>query len=95
MQLDSQQLLRKLEKITTLRPLPDRDFVDAYIKAYYLPESALELWIEQHREYSNRQKIGLLNAVVHVSKRTRQRLIAQLEEEMNFSAGGVPTQSSA
>ena len=48
MQLDFQQLVRKLETITVLRPIPERSFVENYIKAYYLPESALEQWIAEH-----------------------------------------------
>ena len=49
MQLDYQQFVTKLERLTRLRPLPERQLVEAYIKAYYVPESALEDWIRQHK----------------------------------------------
>ena len=49
MQLDFQQFLVKLEKLTDLRPIPDREYVEAYIKAYYLPETQLEIWIRDHK----------------------------------------------
>ncbi|XP_029688858.1 uncharacterized protein isoform X4 [Takifugu rubripes] len=39
MQLDFQQFLMKLEKLTDLRPIPDKEFVETYIKAYYLTEN--------------------------------------------------------
>ncbi len=50
MQLDFQQLIVKLEKIcgSELRPIPNKDFVEAYIKAYYLPDSSIEQWIKDH-----------------------------------------------
>jgi syndetin len=48
MQLDFQQLIVKLEKLCEIRPIPDKDYVELYIKAYYLPESSIEKWIKDH-----------------------------------------------
>lgn len=48
MQLDFQQLIVKLEKLCDVRPIPDKDYVEAYIKAYYLPDSSIEKWISDH-----------------------------------------------
>ena len=50
MQLDFQQLVVKLEKTcgSELRPLPHKEYVEAYIKAYYLPDSVIEKWIKEH-----------------------------------------------
>jgi hypothetical protein len=31
------------------RPIPYREFVESYIKAYYLPEAQLETWIRDHK----------------------------------------------
>jgi len=31
------------------RPIPGREFVEVYIKAYYLPETQLETWIHDHK----------------------------------------------
>lgn len=49
MQLDFQQFLIKLEKLTDIRPIPDKEFVETYIKAYYLTENDMERWIKEHR----------------------------------------------
>ena len=49
MQLDLRQFQLKIEGITRLRPLPDASLVEAYIKAFYLPESALEQWAQEHK----------------------------------------------
>jgi hypothetical protein len=48
MQLDFTQFLSKLERLTSIRPIPGREHVERYIKAYYLQESALEAWIREH-----------------------------------------------
>ncbi|CAJ0941523.1 unnamed protein product, partial [Mesorhabditis belari] len=79
MQLDFQHLLGKLEAISSIRPFPHTAFVDAYIKAYYLPEASLEQWVVQHSEYSPRQLISLLNTASHVSKKARQRIVNALD----------------
>lgn len=48
MQLDFIQFLSKLEKLTSVRPIRGRDYVENYVKAYYLPEAALESWVREH-----------------------------------------------
>lgn len=49
MLLDFGQLSREIEMISGLKPLPQRAFVEDYIKAYYLPEVCLESWVKQHQ----------------------------------------------
>ena len=34
------------------RPIPEREYVEAYIKAYYLPENQLEDWLPEHKVYN-------------------------------------------
>ncbi|KAL5006892.1 hypothetical protein ScPMuIL_015698 [Solemya velum] len=80
MQLDFQQFLSKLEKLVDIKPIPEREYVEMYIKAYYLPESQLELWLQDHKEYSNKHLLALINTVDHINKKGRQRLIGLVEE---------------
>lgn len=63
MQLDFQQFLMKLEKLTDLRPIPDKEFVETYIKAYYLTENDMEQFIKNHRV---RQRSMLVFAFVFI-----------------------------
>lgn len=51
MQLDFTQLKSKFEALTSLRPMPHREYVELYIKAYYLPENSLEEWIREHKVF--------------------------------------------
>lgn len=48
MQLDFTQFLTKFEKISSMKPVPHREYVENYVKAYYLPEAELEQWIREH-----------------------------------------------
>ncbi|XP_033120612.1 syndetin-like [Anneissia japonica] len=79
MQLDYQQFLMKLEQLTDIKPIPAKEFVETYIKAFYLSEADMECWVKEHREYSGKQLTSLINCAVS-SKRGRQRLLMIIEE---------------
>ncbi|XP_053302914.1 syndetin [Pleuronectes platessa] len=82
MQLDFQQFLMKLEKLTDMRPIPDKEFVETYIKAYYLTENDMEQFIKNHREYSMKQLANLVNVCLgsHINKKARQKLLAAIDD---------------
>ncbi|XP_072179287.1 syndetin-like [Diadema setosum] len=79
MQLDFQQFLIKIEGIAQVKPVPDRDFVEAYVKAYYLSETDIELWVKEHKEYSAKQLSSLVSCAVS-SKKSRQRILNAIED---------------
>lgn len=78
MQLDYRQLFVKLEKISGLKPVPYQDYVDRYVKAYYLPRTELEEFISERTEYSNKHLLALVNCACE-NKKDRQALSAILE----------------
>ncbi|XP_059900268.1 syndetin isoform X2 [Gadus macrocephalus] len=82
MQLDFQQFLMKLERLTDLRPVPDKEFVETYIKAYYLTENDMEQFIKNHREYSMKQLANLVNVCLgsHINKKARQKLLSAIDD---------------
>ncbi|KRX16711.1 Coiled-coil domain-containing protein [Trichinella nelsoni] len=76
MQLDFQQLLLCIERLCGARLVNEKKIVENYIKAYYIPESAIEQWIMSSRNvYTNKQLISVLNASKHISRKMRQHLI--------------------
>ncbi|KAG7298530.1 hypothetical protein JYU34_018170 [Plutella xylostella] len=78
MQLDYRQLFVKLEKISGLKPLPYQEYVDRYVKAYYLPRNELEQFIKERMEYSNKHLLALVSCACE-NKRDRQELVAILD----------------
>ena len=86
MQLDFQQLIVKLEKLYDLRPIPDKDYVEVYIKAYYLPEQSFEKWTKEHNEYSNKHIISLINVMSQITRKTKLNLINSFESNNNHSS---------
>ncbi|CAF4550005.1 unnamed protein product [Rotaria sp. Silwood1] len=82
MQLDFQQLLRRLERIIEdLKPLPHKEFVENYIKAYYLPEQSIDQWIRDNTMYTIKQRMALVTMMSHLSKKKRAQLTQHLEEQ--------------
>ncbi|OQV16819.1 hypothetical protein BV898_08992 [Hypsibius exemplaris] len=63
-----------------MEPIPDRDFIDSYVKAFYLPEEALEKWIKDHKQYTLKHIVGLINQSPSLTKKTRQRLLQFVED---------------
>ncbi|CAG2172959.1 unnamed protein product [Oppiella nova] len=78
MQLDFQQFVSKVETMTTIRPIPERQLVDEYIKAYYLTEGALIEWIKARKEYNQKQIHGLVHCMTTDNKKMRARIVAQI-----------------
>lgn len=78
MQLDYRQLFLKLEKISGLKPVPYQDYVDRYVKAYYLPRKGLEEFIQERNEYSNKHLLALVTCACE-NKKDRQALSSIIE----------------
>ncbi|CAF0810355.1 unnamed protein product [Adineta ricciae] len=82
MQLDFQQLLRRLERIIEdIKPLPHKEFVENYIKAYYLPEHLIDQWIIENTMYTAKQRMALVSMMSHLSRRKRAQLGQYLDEQ--------------
>ncbi|CAD6237772.1 GSCOCG00008336001-RA-CDS [Cotesia congregata] len=81
MQLDYTQLKLKFESITGLRPMPYSEFVESYVKAYYIPENTLREWIKCHKEYSSKQLIGLVSCMYQNNKKSRQKFVTIIEDQ--------------
>lgn len=72
-----------------------RSYVDNYIKAYYFPIDLFEEWIlKQSTEtnYSTKQLSNLIACVLSGDKRTKQRMLALLDCNLNNSTNLNETQ---
>lgn len=49
MQLDYTQLASEFENVTSLRPMPFKEYIESYVKAYYLTENVLLNWIQEKK----------------------------------------------
>ncbi|XP_055684876.1 syndetin [Lutzomyia longipalpis] len=78
MQLDFAHFISILELISGLKYTIHQGYVDAYVKAFYLPKDLLEEWIREQKEsteYSEKQLVGLVMCTCNNDKKMRQKLL--------------------
>ncbi|CAB0017518.1 unnamed protein product [Nesidiocoris tenuis] len=80
MRFDFGQYVYKMKKLCPLKPVPFCDIVEQYMGAFYLTEDGLESWVREHREYSTKQLLTLVNCQCQSNKKLRQKLTAFVEE---------------
>lgn len=92
MQLDFTQFLLKFEKISGLRPVPHREYVENYVKAYYLPETELEVWIREHKVtngvFVSQTDSCFVGILIEASLRSSQLRLSEQQEDEAASASG-------
>ena len=60
MSVDLSVLTNQLKEFAPFDRLPGVEYVDNYIKAFYLPEEYLLEWISEHPEYKRSHHIALV-----------------------------------
>jgi len=83
MSLDIKTFQNGVEKMTSLRPIPMIQYVDNYIKAYYIStESDFLNWVKEHPEYTSKRLIGLVHVLIgtNLKKQSKQSLVTAIEE---------------
>lgn len=81
MQLDFTHIMSFLELISGFKFPVHQQYVDQYVKAYYLAKDDLERWTQEQvaaKNYSNKQLHGLVMCACSNDKKTRQKLLALL-----------------
>ncbi|KAL3530480.1 hypothetical protein ACH5RR_009802, partial [Cinchona calisaya] len=82
MSLDLQVLISGLKHFVPMDVKPKLQIVEAFIKAYYLPETEYVHWARAHPEYSKSQIVGLINLVATMKgwkRRTRLEVLEKME----------------
>ncbi|KAJ8749862.1 hypothetical protein K2173_013777 [Erythroxylum novogranatense] len=83
MSLDLQVLINGLQHfVSSINVKPKLQQVEAFIKAYYLPETEYVHWARVHPEYSKNQIVGLVNLVATMKgwkRKTRLEVIEKIE----------------
>lgn len=97
MQLDFAHFMSILELLSGLKFPHHHRYVDSYIKAYYLPKELLETWIIEEkakRTYSTKQLTAMITCTCSNDKKSRQKLMALLEQELSISMSSIELNDS-
>ena len=87
MNLDFQVLEQELKRLTTIRPIPETDFPNGFVNAYYITSEAEVLaWVKQHKEYTAEHCRGLVMHGVGASmkKKARKDLEDKVDQLLRF-----------
>eukprot|EP00742_Colponemidia_sp_Colp-10_P007504 GILJ01008088.1.p1 GENE.GILJ01008088.1~~GILJ01008088.1.p1 ORF type:complete len:1012 (+),score=165.37 GILJ01008088.1:151-3186(+) len=80
MSIDLSAFQRGLEGVTAVRPIPQWQYVDLYIKAWYNPPEHLVPWIQEHTEYQVKHHIALfLSVAQNLKKKQKTDAIHEIE----------------
>lgn len=82
MSLDLQVLINGLQHFVSINVKPKLQVVEAFIKAYYLPETEYVHWARSHPEYGKSQIVGLINLVATMKgwkRKTRLEVLERIE----------------
>ncbi|KAK4772249.1 hypothetical protein SAY86_014024 [Trapa natans] len=82
MSLDLQVLINGLQHFVSANVMPKFQIVDAFIKAYYLPETEYVHWARAHPEYTKSQIVGVINLVATMKgwrRKTRLEVLEKIE----------------
>uniref|UniRef100_A0A7N0U890 Syndetin n=1 Tax=Kalanchoe fedtschenkoi TaxID=63787 RepID=A0A7N0U890_KALFE len=80
MSLDLQVLINGLQHFAPANVRPKFQIVEAFIKAYYLPETEFVHWARAHPEYTKNQVVGLINLVATMKSWKRKTRLEVLEK---------------
>ncbi|XP_009356960.2 syndetin isoform X1 [Pyrus x bretschneideri] len=80
MSLDLQVLINGLQHFVAMNVKPHLQIVEAFIKAYYLPETEYVHWARAHPEYTKNQIVGLINLVATMKSWKRKTRLEVLEK---------------
>ena len=73
-----------LELLSGMKHPVHQQYVEQYVKAYYLPKDLLEIWISEQKNlanYSIKHLVGLIQCSCSNDKKLRQRLLVMVESQ--------------
>ena len=87
MNLDFQVLEQELKQLTTIRPIPETEFSNGFVKAFYFStEDDVLAWVKEHKEYSAEHCRGLVMHGVGATlkKKARKDLEDKVDQLLRF-----------
>lgn len=79
MQLDFTHFLSIMSLLSGMKHPIHQQYVEQYVKAFYLPKELLEEWLIEQKGYSTKHKIGLIQCTCSNDKKLRLKLMALVE----------------
>lgn len=69
----------------------EKDYVEEFVKAYYLTDSIFIDWIRQRHEYTTKQIVSLVNCIAGDNRKLKSSLLAAIDTTSLDNAIGLST----
>lgn len=73
----------------------EKEFVEEYVKAYYLTEAIFLHWVGERSEYTSRQIVSLVNCIAGDNRRLKASLLAAIDSAGNAAAAAAAPSTSS
>ena len=74
--------------------IAEKEFVEEYVKAYYLTEAIFLDWIRQRNEYTTKQIVSLVNCIAGDNRKLKSSLLAAIDTSSNTFTLNVSMESN-
>ncbi len=97
MSVDFSSLIRNLERVTRVSPIPNSKYVEEFIGCFFTPENSLLDWVQVHPEYPPKLMLSvmsLMTAKYDMKRSVRKAFIEDVEKILRANGHIVEEHSS-
>jgi hypothetical protein len=97
MSVDFSSLIRNLERVTRVSPIPNSKYVEEYIGCFFIPDNQLLDWVQVHPEYPPKHVLAVMSlmTVKYDMKRSKKKeFIEEVEKILRANGHTVEEHSS-
>ena len=97
MSVDFSSLIRNLERVTRVSPIPNSKYVEEFIGCFFTPENSLLDWVQVHPEYPPKLMLSIMSLVTvkyNMKRSVKNAFIEEVEKILRANGHTVEEHSS-
>ena len=96
MSVDFSSLIRNLERVTRVSPIPNSKYVSTYLECFFTPENSLLDWVQVHPEYPPKLMLSMMSLMtVKYNMKRKNAFIEEVEKILRANGHTVEEHSSS
>ncbi len=97
MSVDFSSLIRNLERVTRVSPIPNSKYVEEFIGCFFTPETSLLDWVQVHPEYPPKLILSIMSLMTikyDMKRSVKKSFIEEVEKILRANGHSVEEHSS-
>jgi hypothetical protein len=97
MSVDFSSLIRNLERVTRVSPIPNSKYVEEFIGCFFTPENSLLDWVQVHPEYPPKLMLSMMSLMTvkyDMKRSVKKAFIEEVEKILRANGHTVEEHSS-